>query len=91
MNFLRTTESYQEIKTGVANSLSKIPVYGERIVEKIRKTKSGIKQLIVPGMLFENMGIMYLGPVNGHDITYSKDIFRQNAIRQDFTGRSRFI
>ena len=52
LNFLRTTESYQEIKTGVANSLSKIPVYGERIVEKIRKTKSGIKQLIVPGMLF---------------------------------------
>ena len=77
LNFLRTTESYQEIKTGVANSLSKIPVYGERIVEKIRKTKSGIKQLIVPGMLFENMGIMYLGPVNGHDITGMAKVFRK--------------
>ena len=77
LNFLRTTESYQEIKTGVANSLSKIPVYGERIVEKIRKTKSGIKQLIVPGMLFENMGIMYLGPVNGHDITGMAKVFRE--------------
>lgn len=77
LNFLRTTESYQEIKTGVANSLSKIPVYGERIVEKIRKTKSGIKQLIVPGMLFENMGIMYLGSVNGHDITGMAKVFRE--------------
>lgn len=66
LNYLRTTESYQEIKTGVANSLSKIPVYGEGIVERIRRTKSGIKQLLVPGMLFENMGIMYLGPVDGH-------------------------
>lgn len=65
---LRTAESYQVVKTGIANSLSQIPVYGERVVERIRKTKSGIKQLFVPGMLFENMGILYLGPVDGHDI-----------------------
>ncbi len=67
LNYLRTTESYQEIKTGVARSLSKIPVCGETIVERIRRTKSGIKQLLVKGMLFENMGIMYLGPVDGHN------------------------
>ena len=41
---------------------------GEKIVDQIRKTKSGIKQLFVPGMLFEDMGITYLGPVDGHDI-----------------------
>lgn len=74
---LRTAESYQEIKTGVANSLSKIPVYGERIVSRIRKTKSGIKQLLVPGMLFENMGIMYLGPIDGHDVTGMLKSFRE--------------
>lgn len=51
----------------MANSLSRIPIYGENIVERIRRTKSGIKQLFVPGMLFENMGILYLGPVDGHD------------------------
>ena len=49
-------------------SLQKIPVYGDRIVNKIRKTKSGIKQLFIPGMLFEDMGILYLGPVDGHNI-----------------------
>ncbi len=65
---LRTAESYQVVKTGIANSLSQIPVYGEQIVDRIRKTKSGIKQLFVPGMLFENMGILYLGPVDGHNI-----------------------
>ncbi len=79
LNYLRTTESYQEIKTGLANSLSKIPVCGERIVSRIRKTKSGIKQLLVPGMLFENMGIMYLGPVDGHDIQALVRVFREAA------------
>lgn len=68
LNNLRTAVPYQEIKTGIAKSLSKIPFCGEEIVERIRKTKSGIKQLLVPGMFFENMGIMYLGPVDGHDV-----------------------
>lgn len=77
LNYLRTTQSYQEIKTGVANSLSRIPVYGESIVNRIRKTKSGIKQLLLPGMLFENMGIMYLGPVDGHDISGMVKAFRE--------------
>lgn len=74
---LRTAESYQEIKTGVANSLSRIPLYGDEIVERIRKTKSGIKQLFVPGMLFENMGIIYLGPVDGHNISAMVKVFKE--------------
>ena len=74
---LRTAESYQEIKTGVANSLSRIPIYGENIVERIRRTKSGIKQLFVPGMLFENMGILYLGPVDGHNLKELIRAFRE--------------
>ena len=74
---LRTTESYQEIKTGIANSLSKIPMYGEGIVDRIRKTKSGIKQLFVPGMLFENMGIIYLGPIDGHDVAGMVKMFKE--------------
>lgn len=50
------------------NALNKIPLYGDKLVGQIRKTKSGIKQLIIPGMLFEDMGITYLGPVNGHSL-----------------------
>ena len=65
---LRTADAYQGLKEGVTNSLNRIPVVGERIVTRIRRTKSGIKQLFIPGMLFENMGITYLGPVDGHDI-----------------------
>ena len=74
---LRTAESYQELKSGITNSLSNIPIYGERIVERIRRTKSGLKQLVIPGMYFENMGIIYLGPVDGHDIPAMQKIFKE--------------
>jgi len=74
---IRTAAAYQGLKSGVMESLNKIPVYGERLVRKIRRTKSGIKQLLIPGMLFEDMGIMYLGPVDGHDIDKMTAIFQQ--------------
>ncbi|MCI5494235.1 MAG: 1-deoxy-D-xylulose-5-phosphate synthase [Lachnospiraceae bacterium] len=74
---IRTAQSYQDLKNGITHSLSNIPKYGERIVERIRKTKSGIKQLFIPGMYFENMGITYLGPVDGHDIPALIKIFKE--------------
>lgn len=64
----RTRDAYMDLKDGVEHSLNRIPVVGERLVKKIRNAKSGIKQLFVPGMLFEEMGIIYLGPVDGGDI-----------------------
>lgn len=64
----RTADAYMDLKSNVMNSLNKIPVYGERMVKKIRNAKSGIKQLFVPGMYFEEMGILYLGPVDGSNI-----------------------
>lgn len=68
LNGLRTADAYVGLKKGVEDTLLKIPVQGEKIVHQMKKTKSGIKQLIVPGMLFEDMGITYLGPVDGHDV-----------------------
>lgn len=68
LNSLRTGEIYNGLKAGVMNGLKRVPVYGDRLIERIRKTKSGIKQLLIPGMLFEDMGITYLGPVDGHNI-----------------------
>lgn len=79
---LRTADAYRDLKNGVTNSLNKIPVYGERMVSQIRRTKSGIKQLFIPGMLFENMGITYLGPVDGHDIPAMMRVFKE-AVKVD--------
>lgn len=68
LNGIRTADFYTDLKKGVTNTLNKIPVVGKKAVANIRKTKNSIKQLFVPGMLFEEMGITYLGPVDGHDI-----------------------
>ena len=66
---IRTGNAYNGLKDGVERSLNAIPLVGETLVRHIKKTKSSIKQLLIPGMLFENMGITYLGPVDGHNIS----------------------
>ena len=76
LNGLRTNEAYTNFKTGVEQSLSRIPG-GSHLANQLKKTKSGIKQLFIPGMLFENMGITYLGPVDGHDIGKLQDILNK--------------
>ena len=68
LNGLRTAQAYTGLKKGVEDTLKKIPGKGDRIIYHMKRTKSGIKQLFVPGMFFEDMGITYLGPVDGHDI-----------------------
>jgi len=65
---LRTADIYTGLKKGVTNALQQVPVMGDRMIEHIRKTKSSIKQLVIPGMFFEDMGITYLGPIPGHNL-----------------------
>lgn len=71
----RTADAYRDFKNNVMNSLNHIPIYGERMVRHIRNTKSSIKQLFIPGMFFEEMGIIYLGPVDGSDINEMCRVF----------------
>lgn len=67
---IRTAVGYQNFKSGLEVFLKKsMPRRGEKVVDTLKRVKSSMKQLIVPGMLFEDMGITYLGPVDGHDIT----------------------
>ena len=68
LNGLRTAEAYTGFKEGLQNTLERIPVFGDGLVRQLKKTKNGLKQLVIPGMLFEDMGITYLGPVDGHNM-----------------------
>lgn len=65
---LRTASAYTDFKMDVTKALNRIPGIGPCMVDAMRKTKSSIKQIIIPGMLFEDMGLTYLGPVDGHNI-----------------------
>ncbi len=75
LNRVRTAEPYLDLKNGVEDALNRIPVYGSKVADSIRRTKNGIKQFLVPGMLFENLGVKYLGPIDGHNIQQMVRVF----------------
>ncbi len=77
LNGIRSGAGYNRLKKDVTATLMRIPVFGESLVDKISRTKNSIKQLVIPGMLFENMGITYLGPVDGHDVRAMTKLFRE--------------
>ncbi len=76
LNNIRTTERYLDIKEGIYNSLMESRL-GEPIVESIRRAKSSVKHLVIPGMFFEDMGLTYLGPVDVHNIPDMLKVFRE--------------
>lgn len=82
LNKLRVGEHYNEFKIDVENSLSKIPKIGKNLVKKVKRTKDNFKNLIVRGGLFNDLGITYIGPVDGHNIEDLIDIF-ENALKID--------
>ena len=68
LNNIRTSHAYLDVKDGIYDAIRNTR-YGEPVVAGIRRAKNSLKQLVIPGMLFEDMGITYLGPVDGHDTT----------------------
>lgn len=67
LNSIRTANSYLGFKQGIYKVLKGTPT-GDNVVHTLRRAKSSVKQLMIPGMFFEDLGITYLGPVDGHDI-----------------------
>ncbi len=74
---MRAGATYIDLKNGVVECLNRIPKIGDALVKTIKSTKSSIKQLVIPGMWFEDMGITYLGPVDGHNINHMVKIFNE--------------
>lgn len=82
LDHIRMAAPYTELKMGVTNALKKIPKVGDSMVDALHKTKSSIKQLVIPGMLFENMGLTYLGPVDGHDMRQLGKVLQEAKQKQ---------
>lgn len=76
LNSIRTADGYLGLKEDVYNRLLQT-THGDNIIRRIRNAKNSFKQLVIPGMLFENMGVTYLGPVDGHDINGMVRIFQE--------------
>ena len=77
LSALRTAEAYTGMKIRVTKTLKKVPKIGTAVVDTMRRTKSSIKQLFIPGMLFENIGLTYLGPVDGHNMRQMMRLFNE--------------
>ena len=77
LNNVRTADSYLDLRDGVYNTLKDMPKYGNQMVKFIRRAKNSFKQLVIPGMLFEDMGITYLGPIDGHNIGQMVRVFQE--------------
>ena len=82
LDHIRMAAPYTELKMGVTNALKKIPKVGDGMVDALHKTKSSIKQLVIPGMLFENMGLTCLGPVDGHDMRQLGKVLQEAKRKQ---------
>ena len=64
------------MKEDVERALQKMPRIGNALTDRIRTAKDVLKRLLIPGMLFEDMGITYIGPIDGHDIKQMITAFR---------------
>ena len=73
LNKVRTRKEYVEFKGNVEQSLLRIPGIGKELTTILKKSKDSIKQLFVPGMYFEDMGITYVGPIDGHNVPLMVD------------------
>lgn len=76
LNSIRTADKYLNIKEGIYNKVLGMR-NGNAVVESIRRVKSGFKQIVIPGMFFEDMGLTYLGPVDGHDIPALMQVMKE--------------
>ncbi|KZL94225.1 1-deoxy-D-xylulose-5-phosphate synthase [Clostridium magnum] len=65
---LRIDPKYNKFKEEIESTIKRIPNIGKGMAKYLERIKNGIKQMLVPGMFFEDMGIKYLGPIDGHNI-----------------------
>jgi len=74
---IRTANRYKKAKEDIESLLKKIPAIGDGLAKAAERIKDTMKYFLVPGMLFEEFGFTYLGPVNGHDYDDLESSLRQ--------------
>lgn len=73
---IRTRKFYTTSSNYLKIAIKKIPKIGNKIVHFVRKVKYSIKQLVIHNMFFEDLGFVYLGPVDGHDIEKMESLIK---------------
>lgn len=76
---IRSDPKYSRLKAEFEQMLNRIPLVGKKMVDSAERIRGGLKYLITPGMIFEELGLTYFGPVDGHNIAALKSTLRQAA------------
>lgn len=79
---IRTSNKYLDVKDNIYDAVRKTK-YGDGVVTGVRRVKNSLKQLVIPGMWFEDLGITYLGPVDGHDVNGLVRVIREAKRRKN--------
>lgn len=80
---LRTADKYNNLKLSIEKVLNNVPGVGAVVKEKLKKSKDSLKRLVIPGMLFEDMGITYIGPIDGHNINELSTALRSASRKKE--------
>lgn len=75
---IRSDPKYSKIKKDFEQFVNRVPLAGKKLVEAAEKIKGGLKYLIMPGIIFEELGFTYFGPVDGHNITAMRNVLKQS-------------
>ena len=76
---LRTSAGYTGFKENMENTLNQLPGVGKALVGKLKRSKDAIKYFMLPSMFFEDMGLTYIGPIDGHNIYQMLEAFKAAA------------
>lgn len=82
LNNIRTSNAYLDVKDNIYDAVRRTK-YGDGVVTGVRRVKNSLKQLVIPGMWFEDLGITYLGPVDGHDVNGLVRVIREAKRRKN--------
>jgi 1-deoxy-D-xylulose-5-phosphate synthase len=74
---IRTDPAYFRVKNDIDYLLKRIPAIGERVAQTVERVKDSLKYLVVPGMLFEELGFTYIGPIDGHNLASLTDVLQK--------------
>lgn len=77
LNRLRTNPNYINFRDDVETLVKKIPAIGETLFKNTHKFKESLKYFFIQGMLFEELGFKYIGPIDGHNISKLCDAFER--------------
>ena len=77
LNRLRLSPSYEQALDLVKSSLARTPLFGPPLYDALHGMKKGLKDLLQPQAMFEDLGIKYVGPIDGHDIAAVEEALRQ--------------